>query len=142
MVGLNILTLSGTWKFRQVNTDEWMPAQVPGGVHTDLLAAGRIPDPFVADNEKHVQWVAQADWEYQHFFTVPSELLSEDHIFLVSDGLDTLATIILNDHQLGQANNMFRMSAMSMSLHHQSSLESSLRRRRHSRRCSIQNKPI
>jgi len=32
-------------------------ASVPGGVHTDLLALKRIPDPFVADNEHAVQWV-------------------------------------------------------------------------------------
>ena len=25
---------------RQVGTEDWLPATVPGGVHTDLLAAG------------------------------------------------------------------------------------------------------
>jgi beta-mannosidase len=28
-----------------------VPATVPGCVHTDLLNAGLIPDPFFADNE-------------------------------------------------------------------------------------------
>ena len=54
-------TLSGAWQFRQANTEEWLPATVPGGVHTDLLANERIPDPFVGDNEKHVAWVAESD---------------------------------------------------------------------------------
>jgi beta-mannosidase len=27
-----------------------LPASVPGCVHTDLLAAGLIPDPFLDDN--------------------------------------------------------------------------------------------
>ncbi len=63
-------TLSGTWQFRQSGSEEWLPANVPGGVHTDLLAMGRIPDPFVADNEKKVQWVAENDWEYRRSFTV------------------------------------------------------------------------
>ncbi len=30
------------------------------------------------------------------------ELLAEDKIFLVCDGLDTLATVVLNGHELGQ----------------------------------------
>jgi len=45
-------TLTGMWEFRQVGMDQWAPATVPGGVHTDLLALGTIPDPFVGDNEK------------------------------------------------------------------------------------------
>jgi len=105
---MNIYSLSGAWQFRQVGTEEWLAAQVPGGVHTDLLAVGHIPNPFVGDNEKHVQWVAESDWEYQRFFTVTPELVSEDHVFLVCDGLDTLATVTLNGHLLGQTDNMFR----------------------------------
>ncbi len=49
---MNTQSLAGQWQFRQAGTDEWLPATVPGGVHTDLLALGTIPDPFVGDNEK------------------------------------------------------------------------------------------
>lgn len=101
-------TLSGAWQFRQTNGSEWLPAQVPGGVHTDLLAASCIPDPFVGDNEKRVQWVAEADWEYRRTFQVEPEVLAEDLVFLVCDGLDTLAEVRLNGNVLGQAENMFR----------------------------------
>jgi beta-mannosidase len=105
---MHIQSCSGAWKFRQAGTQEWLPAKVPGGVHTDLLAAGCIPDPFVVDNEKRVQWVAESDWEYRTGFTCASELLAEDHIFLVCDGLDTLATVTLNGLVLGRTENMFR----------------------------------
>jgi beta-mannosidase len=101
-------SLTGSWKFRQAGTQDWAPATVPGGVHTGLLALGRIPDPFVGDNEKHVQWVAEADWEYQRQFIVDSGLVSLPHIWLVCDGLDTLATVSLNGVELGHAANMFR----------------------------------
>jgi beta-mannosidase len=73
-----------------------------------LLALGRIPDPFVGDNEKRVQWVAEADWEYRLEFIADPELLVQSHIWLVCDGLDTLAAVSLNGHLLGQTNNMFR----------------------------------
>ncbi|MEW5869927.1 MAG: glycoside hydrolase family 2 protein [Chloroflexota bacterium] len=105
---MRIQSLTGAWQFRQAGTQEWLPASVPGGVHTDLLALGRIPDPFVGDNEKRLQWVAEADWEYRCQFSAASELLQQPQIWLVCDGLDTLATLSLNGRQLGQAANMFR----------------------------------
>lgn len=101
-------TLSGPWQFRQTQTEAWLPARVPGGVHTDLLALERIPDPFVGDNEKKVMWVAEQDWEYRKTFTVDAGLLAEEKVFLVCDGLDTLAEVRLNGQLLGKAENLFR----------------------------------
>jgi beta-mannosidase len=103
-----IQSLNGDWQFCQANSVEWLPAKVPGGVHTDLIANGRIPDPFAADNEKRVQWVAETDWIYRKSFTCSPELLAEEHTLLVCDGLDTLATIVLNGYELGYTDNMFR----------------------------------
>ncbi len=101
-------SLAGAWEFRQVGTQEWLPASVPGDVHTDLLAIGRIPDPFVADNERRVQWVAESDWTYRYRFNCSAEMLAEEMVFLVCEGLDTLATVALNGHELGHTENMFR----------------------------------
>ena len=101
-------TLTGAWQFRQANSEEWLPAQVPGGVHTDLLRLERIPDPFVADNEKRVEWVAETDWEYRHTFSPSPALLSCDRVYLVGTGLDTLAEVTLNGQLLGKTDNMFR----------------------------------
>ncbi len=105
---MNQQTLSGTWRFRQANTSTWFPAQVPGGVHTDLMAADQIPDPFVEDRELDVQWVAEKDWEYNRTFTLRADLMAEERIFLVCDGLDTLADVFLNGVFLGKTDNMFR----------------------------------
>ncbi|MBN1657718.1 MAG: glycoside hydrolase family 2 protein [Anaerolineae bacterium] len=105
---MHIQSLAGAWQFRQFGTEEWLPATVPGGAHTDLLALDRIPDPFVGDNERRVQWVAEADWEYRHQFAVTPELFRQPQVWLVCDGLDTLATVRLNGHELGRAANMFR----------------------------------
>lgn len=105
---MSIQSLAGAWEFRQAGTEEWLPASVPGGVHTDLLALERIPDPFVGDNEKHVQWVAEADWEYRYRFAIESELLRQPRVWLVCDGLDTLTTVTLNGRLLAHTNNMFR----------------------------------
>jgi beta-mannosidase len=101
-------SLTGEWQFRQVGSDTWLPAKVPGSVHLDLMAAGLIPDPFVADNEQKVSWVAETDWEYRRTVTCSPELLSHNRVYLVCDGLDTLATLTLNGHELGHVDNMFR----------------------------------
>ncbi len=95
------------WLFRQSGTQDWLPGQVPGGVHTDLMAAGRIPDPFFGDNELKVQWVAEQEWEYQTAFELPVEAPALERLFLVADGLDTLADVYLNGQLLGKADNMF-----------------------------------
>ena len=105
---MKIQSLAGAWEFHQVGADEWLPANVPGGVHTDLLALGRIPDPFAADNEQRVRWVAESDWAYRRRFSCSAELQAEEKIFLVCEGLDTLARVVLNGHELGRTANMFR----------------------------------
>jgi beta-mannosidase len=105
---MKIQSLVGAWEFRKKGDEKWLAATVPGGVHTDLMALGLIPDPFVGDNEKRVRWVAEQDWDYRLRFTATPELLNELHTYLVCDGLDTLATVTLNGHELGSTNNMFR----------------------------------
>jgi beta-mannosidase len=91
-------SLTGLWQFRQLAATDWLPAIVPGGVHTDLLAYDLIPDPFVGDNEKRVQWVAESDWEYRRAFSLDPLVLTHDQVYLVCDGLDTLTDVYLNDH--------------------------------------------
>ena len=71
------------------------------------MAAGLIPDPFVGDNERSVQWVAESDWQYRRTFHVDADLLAEERVTLVCDGLDTLAQVELNGRPVGQAENMF-----------------------------------
>ncbi|MBV9949320.1 MAG: glycoside hydrolase family 2 protein, partial [Myxococcales bacterium] len=86
----------------------WMPASVPGCVHTDLLAAGRIGDPFVGQNEKDQQWIDEVGWDYRTTFEADDALLARQHVELVFKGLDTYADVLLNGQVLLRANNMFR----------------------------------
>ena len=53
-------------------------------------------------------WVAENDWEYRRTFTVDADLLAEENVSLVCDGLDTIADVYLNGTYLGHAENMFR----------------------------------
>jgi beta-mannosidase len=103
------LSLNGNWQVVQAGRDDWIPAKVPGCVHTDLLAAGKIPDPFYRNNETVVQWVGQSDWIFRRTFEVPAEVLKIDRVLLHCEGLDTLATVKINSQEVGRADNMFRL---------------------------------
>ena len=80
-------------------------ATVPGTVHTDLLAAGHIEDPFADDNESLQRWIGHTDWEYRCEFD--AETLA-DHARLDFGGIDTVSTITLNGMLLGETRNMHR----------------------------------
>ncbi|MGR4863313.1 beta-mannosidase [Caulobacter sp. LARHSG274] len=86
----------------------WRPATVPGTVQTDLLAAGRIPDPFAGANEAQLQWIGLADWQYQRTLDADAALLARDHVDLVFEGLDTFAEVSVNGTKLLSADNQHR----------------------------------
>jgi beta-mannosidase len=72
------------------------------------MAHGLIPDPFYRDNERLVQWVDKVNWEYSLSFEPGDSLLAHDHQELTFAGIDTYATIFLNDEKIGETCNMFR----------------------------------
>lgn len=55
--GMIRIQLDQNWEFRQADTGSWMPATVPGTVHTDLLVNKAIEDPFYRLNEMQLQWI-------------------------------------------------------------------------------------
>lgn len=83
-----------------------IPATVPGTAHTDLLAAGLIPDPYLDRNEIGLEWIGHTAWRYSTVLEVDG--LPAEHLDLVFDGLDTLATISLNGHEVARTRNMHR----------------------------------
>ncbi len=101
----------GQWRLRQLGDAEWFPTDIPGEVHVALMQARRIPDPFKADNELLVQWVAETDWEFEGLIDVPNNLILQENIWLIFEGLDTLAQVSLNGTILGNGENAFRTYA-------------------------------
>ncbi len=103
------ILLHENWKMRQIGTDEQIDAAVPGSVYGDLLAAGRMEDPFWKDNEDEALKLMDYDYEYTTCFDCDEDILSSDSVILRFDGLDTIADITLNDIRLGHADNMHRI---------------------------------
>jgi beta-mannosidase len=111
----------------------FVPATVPGCVHTDLLAAGLIPDPYLDRNELDLAWIGRTDWQYRAIFGWPAsgdrddrdgggagddrddggagddrDGRDDENVDLVCAGLDTVATITVNGIEVGRTANMHR----------------------------------
>jgi beta-mannosidase len=96
------------WSLRRIGDSRRIPAAVPGCVHTDLLAAGVIPDPFSGDNHERLRWIEKCRWEYVTDFVPAEEIVARDNIRILFEGIDTFAEIYLNGEHLLSTDNMFR----------------------------------
>lgn len=101
-------SLNGIWKMREIGQEEWVITTVPGSVMNDLLTLKKIEDPFYRDNEEKAYHIAEKDYEYKYSFTLTEEFLQQDQIVLRCEGLDTFATIYINDQEIAHTNNMHR----------------------------------
>lgn len=119
---LTEVKLDGLWRFKGykgLNGEEqgahtttcpmegWLLAEAPLTAHTNLMDNKLIPDPFKGCNEREVQWVNENEWWYRKEIELSAELAGKDVVELYFGGLDTYATIWVNNQKVGEANNMF-----------------------------------
>ena len=91
------------WSLSDAALDSILPARVPGCVHTDLINAGIVQDIFYRENNDKYGWIENTAPVYETSFD--AEL--SDNVRLKFDGLDTFASVYLNDVHLGDTHNMF-----------------------------------
>lgn len=102
-------TLNGTWQLSAGHRSlESVDMQIPGTILSGLLAAGKIKDPFYRTNEDATRALFWKDYVFTRTFDVDEELLAQQHIVLVCEGLDTLAEISINGTFLAKTDNMHR----------------------------------
>ncbi|HET8838525.1 MAG TPA: glycoside hydrolase family 2 TIM barrel-domain containing protein, partial [Flavobacteriaceae bacterium] len=102
------ILLNDGWQFSEAEKNEWKFAEIPGTVQADLLRLGEIPDPFLKNNEDSIQWISTKNWQYKKQLSVSEESLKREKHFLNFEGLDTYASVFLNDSLILSANNAFR----------------------------------
>ena len=96
------------WQLKKTKDSIWYPAKVPGTIHSDLYENGLISHPFIKDNELKLQWISDSIWEYETQFLVDEKRLGKTNHVLNFEGLDTYASVYLNDSLILEANNAFR----------------------------------
>lgn len=102
------ILLNYGWTFNEMSTNQWFPAMVPGSLVTDLMKLDKISDPFIGDNESKSQWIAEKSWCYKTSFEVDKvDFEKFSRAELVFLGIDTYASIYINDSLIYQSDNMF-----------------------------------
>ena len=102
------IMLNVQWELAEAGNDRLCEVQVPGSVLSGLYGAGKIEDPFYRTNEDVTRELFRKDYEFSRTFVAAEDILKEEKIILVCEGLDTLADIYINGQKAGSADNMHR----------------------------------
>jgi len=101
--------LQTDWRLSQLGISEksvQYAFSIPGDVHSALLAAGAIDDPYFRDNEYAVDWVHQSEWEIAREFDLSSAELAEQCLLRL-DQVDCFSSIYINDKLIGTTSSQF-----------------------------------
>ena len=100
--------LNGVWELSN-EAEVLGKGKIPGSVYSVLLENQKMEDPYYRMNELEALSLMEKDYEFSHIFSLPEEWKEGEKILLHFDGLDTLATILVNGEMLGKADNMHRV---------------------------------
>ncbi len=113
----NSLDLTGKWQFkeypltarrmRDLEDSDWFDCSCPNSIFINLVEAGQIEQEQIYANPEDFKWVSEKHWIYRKVFDANEELLQSGEIDLVFDGLDTVASVWLNEKLIGKCENMF-----------------------------------
>lgn len=99
-------SLAGTYRLTSATHATDIDIALPGDVHTALMAADQIPDPYFGDNEQEVMWVSKTPWTIANSFDV-TEDMAKGFLTLSLSEVDCIATIKLNGEILGETDSQF-----------------------------------
>ena len=108
---MQTISLNGPWKLKgknQVVNDSGfidITATVPGCVQLDLSSEGILPnDLFMGLNIKQADKFEDYEWWYEKTFDCPNV---KKNVFIVFEGVDTIAEYFLNGQKIGESDNMY-----------------------------------
>lgn len=103
------MDLCGCWELKRADWNEYITAEVPGTICTDLKRAGMLPDAYFGLNSRLYEKAAEYDYWYRRSFTLNAKDLEYKNITLNCDGIDTLCDIYINNKLLVSVDNMHRL---------------------------------
>ena len=97
----------GQWTLSGGQHDQ-LEVTVPGSVYTDLQQAGVLTgDLLYRFNDVEYRWVALTNWTYRLTFPLTQEQVDKTSVILDCQGLDTVASVYINNVLVGNSDNMF-----------------------------------
>ena len=109
MKAMKHILLNGEWVLKEVGTKNEYSVEVPGTVLSGLMEHKVIEDPFYRENEYKTRELFWKDYEFSREFEVKKDVLKENQVNLICEGLDTLTDIYLNERLIASTNNMHRI---------------------------------
>ena len=92
---MKILDLNGVWSVKSKSGKKVdIMASIPGTIHTALEENGLLKDFYFRDNAEKYLWIEETNWIFERDFEL-DEIPEEPYI--IFEGLDTYATVLLND---------------------------------------------
>lgn len=95
------------WEVYLPKDSVWVTLGERGSVQELYLKLGKLPDPFVGNNEKLYQWIEEEDWHFKAQFNLSAEQLNSENLILSFPAIDTYAEVYLNGEHLGATNSCF-----------------------------------
>lgn len=105
----SVISLSNAqWFVGNSNNSIVIPAQVPGGIYSDLRRSNVLKqDLLFGKNDVAYRWVGNENWTYTTLFTIDHQIAVSQSVKLVLHGVDTISTVYLNGQEVGTTDNMF-----------------------------------
>ncbi len=95
--------LNGGWQIS--NGELTVPLRVPGDVHSALLTAGEITDPYWRAQEVALDWVHETEWTARKTFAI--DAIGTGRWYIRFACVDTVATVYVNDLEVAHLNSQY-----------------------------------
>ena len=109
---MQVHSLHGSWQVRSTDNAFRIAGTVPGSLFADLEASGHFGPQGISwrENNRLCEDIANREYVWERDFSLdPGFLASQSSpVFLEADGLDTLATILINGQEVARTRNMHR----------------------------------
>ncbi|XP_078001198.1 beta-mannosidase-like [Glandiceps talaboti] len=110
------LAIDTLWTIEDGTGGVWR-SSMPGNVHTALISSGDIGDPYYRFNDINYGDISYNKYKFTNRVTVGKDIFEKSSILLVCEGIDTVATVTVNDVEIGTTNNQFRRYVFNVSDH-------------------------
>lgn len=101
------MDIQPVWSIKHPISQSWFNGGTHGSVQERLMEKGELPDPFYGLNESKFSWIEEHQWEFKTQVTFTAAQLNQEYIEFYFPGIDTYATLYVNDIEVGKTENAF-----------------------------------